>query len=528
MAKLLNGMESKYTNLLSQYKRVLIKLPDTVLINSAYVGGSDLFAFSKLYFDDAFAYSAQIGQAVDDGLSEKLFLTLYDAAKHTSMKGQVVIRALFDGATYEVTELAERLSGCNALQPALPNLFTYLSTYLTPEQQAILVDKLEGTGMLVYELTPELANISVSARVEPVDYQQLMHVPVGHSVPGGMGENAHCLIVEDAWKRDYDELPANIRANTVADGSARLIDGPLDGYGDRFHGARNLGVLLASHTFEPGNTRGSEYFSYDCKGIVPNLTIRRLVSGWVARVPTNPDVSQSASSGGYEQHPEVALLKAMVQGEKGDVILLEYQWESDHTPLECSELVFALIRAATTCLEMTVIEPAGNAQLDLDSLASFSGKDSGAILVGAFSSSLKEIAPNKKVLDLPENWTSAYNYSKQAIQEKRMCFAPMPILTIVPNQFSANNPIDESEYRGTSAATAIIAGIACMLQSIYRTHHPDQPGIRPDTLRELLCNPTNSVRNPVSGQMVEVGGVQGVVPDVHRLLQAMGMAPVSG
>ncbi len=486
-------------------KRWLVKLPDNVLLNRDYVKDNPFFAFSTTYLDKA-PYYFSLGQheQADRALSTIVYNLLYDTAKQVSSQEQAVVyRALFDNTAVEVVAFYQRSASVSCTAVSRTNLFNYLYVYLTTAQEAGFVDRLQNTAVQIVEATPQLVSGQLSVHAQAQPYQNLMHMDAGRGWAGGRGEAAHCLIIEDDWGLNNPALPLYVQHDeqVPVHPPDTLFDGWLAGLGKwgsaTTHGTKTLGVLVGQPT-----------------GIVPNLVIRRLVSGQVpeqVHIVNGVVVHEAGAFMGHAQHPEAALLKAIVQAQKGDILLVEYEWENSNLPLplEAIEPSWSLMKAATACFGITIIEPLGNRtdtstthtrNLDLTSVGPrLVNNDSGAILVGAATTE-------------GAGFRNQRNYSLLAFSQQRVCYAPVPVASILP---APDNLFDQ-----TSAAAAIIAGVACMVQSIHRTAFPAGTGLTPQQLRALLCNPTNGLTQPVKN---EAGVTVGSIPDVAKIVAALGI-----
>ncbi|MGC4036841.1 MAG: S8 family serine peptidase [Chitinophagaceae bacterium] len=201
-----------------------------------------------------------------------------------------------------------------------------------------------------------------------------------------------------------------------------------------------------------------------------------------------------------------AILAAISYLNFGDVLLIESQSFHHDTgnklwPVEIHDAVFEVIRLATA-LGIIVIEPAGNGRLylpagnDLD-LFSNAGKkilnpssddfrDSGAIMVAAAT------------------WNNCYHKAPHSNYGERInCFA----------SGESTGP-GEVKVNGTSAASAIIAGAAIVIQTFYEATCNER--LSPAQMRQMLSNRKFGTCSVNAGNVDKIG----VMPDLKKILNA--------
>ncbi|MCS6828986.1 MAG: hypothetical protein NZ553_20405, partial [Caldilinea sp.] len=193
----------------------------------------------------------------------------------------------------------------------------------------------------------------------------------------------------------------------------------------------------------------------------------------------------------------------------GDILLLEQQHsprsngQVSHRPVETIPDVLAAIQLATR-LGVTVIEPAGNGSglpnnrqgRNLNLYAPFSSAapmDSGAVIVSASRAPLPTTALERHPT---ANFGARVN-----------CFAWGENVTTL----TTGDDVTFS-YGQTSAAAAIIAGAAAVIQSIVIGK--TGVALSPAQLRLLMSD-------PVYGENGKTLGM-GVMPDLHRIASALG------
>lgn len=296
---------------------------------------------------------------------------------------------------------------------------------------------------------------------------------------GGDGTKLHFLDIERGWMLDlgHEDL-LHIPINQVS--------GKDQDY--QAHGTAVLGIVAAGDN----NVGGV--------GIAPNAGQVSVASQW-------------RDDGSYNTYE--AIMDALNVLTAGDVLLLEaHAYANGLTyPIEWYPHVRSVIRLAAG-KGVVVIEPAGNGGIDLNVTPDKDGKlvwqqghphhhDSLAVMVGAAGR--------------PANrWEPACTNRGRRVN----CFAwgeSVYTTSLDPNNVAIKNGYT-SQFGCTSAAAAIVAGTAVVVQSIVKAHpvvNNGQP-FSPSWLRDLLGDRdkgTNS-NNPDNDQI-------GVMPDLQAILQGL-------
>lgn len=229
-------------------------------------------------------------------------------------------------------------------------------------------------------------------------------------------------------------------------------------------------------------------------GIAPQCSAR-VVSQW-----------RTATSYGTA----AAILSAVDVMAPGDILLLEAQTSQgalNNLPVEVEAAVFDAIAHATG-EGIVVVEAAGNGSNDLDIFTDSAGKhvlnrsngdfkDSGAILVGAASSTL----PHARL-----------NFSN--FGSRIDCFGWGENINTTGDGWLGNGTTAyTASFGGTSGASPIVAGAAILLQS-WRRKVKNQI-YSPGSIRRLLSNPgTNTPSaNPALDRI-------GVMPNLRAIIEA--------
>ena len=224
-----------------------------------------------------------------------------------------------------------------------------------------------------------------------------------------------------------------------------------------------------------------------------------------------------------------AIMTAISHLKYGDILLLQTQafdpvGSNNAWPVEIQNAVFEVI-ALATALGIVVIEPAGNGNLKSKIGSNLDGftmagehrfnnntayfKDSGAIIVAAATSAV----PHLRI---------SYSNFGSRID----CYAwGEKITTAGYFPLSSGKAIDTytGRFGGTSGASAIIAGVAIIIQSIMELNFGYRLG--PRQMRYILKNDLYGT-NSSSGRAIDKIGV---MPDLRKIIhEALGLNKNSG
>lgn len=221
------------------------------------------------------------------------------------------------------------------------------------------------------------------------------------------------------------------------------------------------------------------------------------------------------------------LVEALLALRRGDVVLIEVaaleggtttKWQR---PVERELAVRTAIRLLTRS-GIVVIEPAGNGNSDLDGLGTANGRceltpgkpgylDSGAVLVGgAF------VEP--KLPDAPRRWVSTDEPGVGSNFGLRVdCYSWARKVRASGCRAWGNCKPATSAYQnfnGTSAASAIVAGVAVLVQGVNT-----RAGQPPLTSRRLR----GAFRAAGTGTPAAPGAGIGAMPDIERVVAYLGV-----
>ncbi|KAK4172129.1 peptidase S8/S53 domain-containing protein [Triangularia setosa] len=311
-----------------------------------------------------------------------------------------------------------------------------------------------------------------------------INAPYAWGFPGGDGANTTIIDIERGWKLDHEDL---VDANITLLAGLNVKDRYQSNYR---HGTAVLGEIL----MVDNNIGGV--------GIIPGA------QGHVV------GVTRVVGGGPFENYPE-AILDAIDALGFGDAMLLEIQVpdaNGNMFPVEIIDAVYDAIHLATS-LGITVVEPAGNGQQDLDapilrigsavpasilSPSSPEFRDSGAIMVGAATSSI----PRTRVLE--SNYGGRIDVHSWGEN----------ILTA-----SVMGPSDDIDtympFDGTSGAAPIIAGAALSVQGMVSVNRGTK--LNAFALRDLIKIGGTATSNPSVDKIGVQPNLQVLIDGGHLL-----------
>lgn len=298
--------------------------------------------------------------------------------------------------------------------------------------------------------------------------------------PGVGGEHVVIADVEYGWEPEHEELDHT--GTTFAWGQ---------GSGDwTFHGNMVLSLLV-------GRDDG-----YGVTGFAPEAT--------VAMISPYADVED------YDVAAAISGAASLLG--PGDVLLIEQQLQANgaFAPVESSPSTFDAI-AAAVAKGIVVVEPSGNGGQNLDD-AAWEGwfdrdqRDSGAILVGGGAGVEDTQEPLR-------GWNGVSCYGDRVDVQGVSSYTVVSATTgdYEPNLFFPEGDDRQAyttEFGGTSAAAAMVAGVAASFQSaaIELTGVPWDPV----ELRALMVS-TGTPQSEATAQHI------GPQPDLEAMLKAAGL-----
>lgn len=318
---------------------------------------------------------------------------------------------------------------------------------------------------------------------------------------GGRGEGQHFVDVERGWTLNHQSLLKH-RIGPPVTGAVEDASRP--------HGTAVLGIVCASSA--DGSFIG---LAPQVASVHVSSTTQSLRSGIQAAIDKLAAINAADPSGGGG----VLLLEAQAR-------LVPSQGGMAHLPVEALPELHELVASAVR-RGITVIEAAGNGLstggtprgIDLDVFADRQGMrtlrrdsargDSGAIIVGAARSQPIEGRHERFYSSNFGSRIDCYAWGEDVI-------APASTTT---SPFLTSGCV--KDFGETSAAAAIIAGVALIVQGVVAAAEPGQR-LAPRKLRQILSN------TALGTGCVAAKGEIGVMPDLERILDAgvLGVTPV--
>jgi len=474
-------------------------------------------------YEDPENYSGFIIVQLSEEYMDVESKTLLEAAKRAHLEGLLAVEALHEFPSRrlirsrdpkEILELEAK-----AQDSPFPPLFSLVQSWRLdvrqdPERILSIINELRSTQGVDW-VYPELqANDpdTVNTANEP-DFSQQGYLQAASAggidavfawtLPNGSGTGVRVADIEQGWDLSHVEF---------------LTKNPTLLYGDnhpalehRQHGTAVLGILIAND-----NAVGGVGVA-PMKGVSPAMEMVCVLSHY------QQASGGSTASEGHVADAIAALLPPPNPGtlvesphlNAGDILLIEV--ERGGSPSESEFTDWAAIRLATAH-NIIVVEAAGNEGVNLDGYGRlwdgyvqtliepfnrshpnfFTDWDSGAVLVGAADWDSINAVHSRSLYDL-----GGSNYGGRID-----CFSwGNNVVTIDYN----DSAVDAPRFNGTSAAAAIIAGAATLLQSIYRQLHPGQY-LSPQEMRSILSNPATSLEQEAATEPI------GVMPDLQAIL----------
>lgn len=283
---------------------------------------------------------------------------------------------------------------------------------------------------------------------------------------GGNGENTVIGVIEQCWALTHRDLTAsNIATRRFPPmqpaNNAKIQSAVV-------HAMADVGILAAAHN------------AIDFDGIAAGAAIRLMSS---IRTKNGANV--------YDVADAITVITQMLPS--GAVLLVEEQaetlWQGSVrlAPVEQVAAVQTAIRAAVNS-GVAVIEPAGNGGIDIGAM--LTAGDSGAIVVGACADDGQH--PSRLAGVLPSNFGARVD-----------CYALGEFVETLDLNHGTR-----SDYGGTSAASAIIAGATAVVLSITAAHGRT---VTPPELRDWFRSLGADSSNPGADLI-------GVMPDVGALI----------
>jgi hypothetical protein len=354
-------------------------------------------------------------------------------------------------------------------------------------------------------------------------------VPDGHDIkfgwdyPGGAGQGIQICVIEGSFNVEHEDIP---NVNVVYPVNGIFPHVPVDPYPVGMeHGTNTMGVL----------------------GALPNGFG---VTGICNKAKLLFASAYTVQEDRYIADTWNAIIYAAEALNRGDILLLELgsRGESEireaFFPIEYHSYLHTLIQSVVFN-EIIVIEPAGNGNIDLGATPNEDGKyiwnpehedfnDSGAIVVGGGVSTMPDYQttrpPNAKGAN--SNYNSKHSIIT-AVPPHCRSWSNVVATCSLGQEGGVYLDIDAHAgknnsyvyYTGTSAASAVITGLAGIIQGIVN-RIPRRERLTPKEMRILLRDPENGVPQ-VDGPDAESWQQHrvGPLPVVSRLARALEICP---
>ncbi len=319
-------------------------------------------------------------------------------------------------------------------------------------------------------------------------YLQATEARAAWALPGGRGQGVIVGDVEGDWNAKHEDLP-----------KLTHVVGRPQGWGWRQHGTAVLGVLAAKE-----NGKGMT-------GIVPDV-----------------DGVYTASLG------DVGAARAIHETAKkmspGDVLVIELhgpgpnsrgkKGQQGFVPMEWWQAEFEAIKWATN-KGVVVVEAAGNGAEDLDAAIydrkfSRARRDSGAILVGAGTSTLRQdvkgAPPPRSRLGF-SNYGSRVDVHGWGEDVATLDYGDLQGCSSADRKYTAR-------FSGTSSASPVVAGAVVVVEGVYRAKTGGP--LAPDKVRALLSETGTPQQASSSAPLTQQIGP---LPNVAAALGALQLLP---
>lgn len=298
------------------------------------------------------------------------------------------------------------------------------------------------------------------------------------SRPGGRGEQVHIVDVEQGWRFDHPDITG--LTTTPLFGRNHFEDDPAAGD----HGTSVLGIVAGR--------------------------VNSVGGSGIASSPAGVVVSSH-----YDGGATVRIVDAIAAATKnlpaGGVLLLEVQRPSEgYLPVETDNATYTAIRAASA-KGIVVVEAAGNGDRSLSEWTGSGGRklsrdvpdfDSGAVVVAA----CQKIVEHDPAGPASGHRRHAAGFSNYGSRVDCYAWGEGVQAAVVAGYGS---------FGGTSAASAIIAGVAAATQGMQLAAGGKRLG--PKAMRRLLASPGGTRQVPVAstftiGVMPNLRTIAGMLP----------------
>lgn len=455
-------------------------------------------------------------------------------AKKERASGMVVVRLTAEASPVEHDKVADTLA-IHAEMYALKRLLSVLDSAGSPESYRL-------ARSVPAEKILEMEHEATQSRFPPLhSLTQYWRLDLREHSREEASRILDMLIslpeVDSAWEEPLDTLPVVTPGDDPYNAGQGYQDAAPDGIDTRWtwtqpngEGA-GIGIVdveggwRVTHEDLAGKTptliHGAQYASWEDHGtaVLGVIVASDNTVGVVGSAPAITSVRMSSIYDAFGvQHTLDALVAAVAAMSVGEILLIELQ--SSYLPVETLDDRLDVIRLATA-LGITVVEPAGNGNYDLDAWTTPGGLqrlnrtsidfvDSGAIVVAAAEPTV------------PHDRVSGTGYASN-FGSRIDCYAwGKGVVTCGYGDLDNGGGDDDKAYtdtfKNTSSASPIIVSAAALVQSNYQATTGTL--LSPVQMRALLANPATG-----TVQGFALPGAIGVMPDLAVIFPTLGLVP---
>lgn len=459
-----------------------------------------------------------------------------DPLKKERPSGMVVVRLTAEASPVEHDKVADTLS-IHAEMYSLKGLLRVLDSFGSPESYRLV-------RSVPVEKILDMERKAAQSKFPPLhSLTQYWRLDVRGRSREETGRILEMLIslpeVDSAWEEPLYTLPVVTPGDDPYNVDQGYQDMALDGIDARWmwtqpngEGA-GIGIVdveggwRVTHEDLAGKTptliHGAQYAPWEDHGTAVLGEIVA-IDNTVGVVGCAPAITSVRMSSIYDavgvQHVLDALVAAVAAMSVGEILLIELQ--ISFLPVETLDDPLDVIRLATA-LGITVVEPAGNGNSDLDAWttpapgglqrlnrASADFVDSGAIMVAAAEPTV------------PHDRVSGAGYASN-FGSRIDCYAwGKGVVTCGYGDLDNGGGDDDKAYtdtfKNTSSASPIIVSAAALVQSNYQATTGTL--LSPVQMRALLANPATG-----TAQGFALPGAIGVMPDLASIVPTLGLVP---
>ena len=405
----------------------------------------------------------------------------------------------------KLLERAELRQQLLEIQPPSLNLYWRIDArWLSEDAIASIMDHLmslgpdSGVALAYREVQVELAAVNTSDDTGAAKQRYMNPAPQGINAKAAWDKfigpsllnNVGFADIEEDWRLDHLDFNPLLRNVAVVAGQRRNRAKEIT------HGTSTLGIVMAVDN------------AIGIVGLAPAMAPPQIYLASVYDGQDNNNVADAITA---------AVMNGVMQ--PGDVLLLEVTRSGRPTEIDCAD--FTAIWQAVFLHDIIVIEAAGNGRINLDTDSEYVNRDcsgnngptddSGAIIVGACRSAVKNC--NGKV-GHARWWAedAEGNVFGSSYGTRIDCHA------WGESVFTTRGNGGYDNFGGTSAASAIIAGVAVLVQSLWKIKN-NGTHMMPSQMRDALRDSDNGTPYCPDFTPREIRAM----PDLVKLLTTLGL-----